>query len=535
MSANRDNDVPDPIDVLFDADFPAGGGDAPAVGARPAAPPAMTVSVLVHRIKAALAGAFSGPVTVVGEISGFKRAASGHLYFRLKDAACAVDAAMFRTAAVKLKFEPTDGLEVVVEGRVDLYDARGQLQLYVERMTPRGQGALELALRQLKEKLEREGLLDPARKKPIPRFPRAIGIVTSPTGAAIRDIQKTLARRWPIVPVYLVPTLVQGDGAAAQIAQAIRALDANAERLQIDTLIVGRGGGSLEDLWPFNQEPVARAVFAARTPIISAVGHEIDVTISDLVADLRAATPTAAAELAVPDRHELRRQLDDLGQHMAARLAERLAAARSALVSVQRAAFFRDPAALVRGNIQRIDELSHRLRAAVTGGLGHARARLEPAGSALSALHPARLAEAAKTRIEQMHHRILWALGGRAKRAGDARALLAQRFEAIHPRHALQLARQRVHAAGRQLEALSYRRVLHRGFSVTRTADGKILRSAANVAEGAPIVTELADGQIRSVVGSAPPAGRPGPPRTPAKTQPQQPPGLFDLKGSDEV
>ncbi|MCY2927292.1 MAG: exodeoxyribonuclease VII large subunit [Planctomycetota bacterium] len=400
MSPPRDkHDSDEAIRALFDPDFlagAAGASDAPAVGVKPAASPGMSVSILLQRIKAALAGAFSGPVTVVGEVSGYKRAASGHLYFRLKDSACGIDAAMFRPAASKLKFEPADGLEVVIEGRVDVYEARGQLQLYVERMTPRGQGALELAFRQLKEKLEREGLFDQARKRAIPRYPRAIGLVTSPTGAAIRDIQKTLARRWPIVPVYLMPALVQGDQAAGQIAAAIALLDANAAALEIDVILVARGGGSLEDLWAFNEEPVARAIFAAATPIISGVGHEVDVTIADLVADLRAATPTAAAELAVPDRAALGRRLDELGQALAARLGERLAGARAALASVARVGFFRDGGAIVRQNAQRIDELAHRLRAALGSELARARARLYPVAGKLAALHPARQAEAAK-------------------------------------------------------------------------------------------------------------------------------------------
>ncbi len=540
MSPSRDKpDDADAIRILFDPDFlagAAGASDAFSVGAKPAAPPGMSVSLLLQRVKAALAGAFAGPITVVGEISGYKRAASGHLYFRLKDSACSIDTAMFRAAAVKLKFEPVDGLEVVIEGRVDVYDARGQLQLYVERMTPRGQGALELAFRQLKEKLEGEGLFDPARKRPIPRYPRAIGLVTSPTGAAIRDIQKTLARRWPVAPVYLMPTLVQGDQAAGQIAHALALLDANAAALAIDVILLARGGGSLEDLWAFNEEPVARAIFAARTPIISGVGHEVDVTIADLVADLRAPTPTAAAELAVPDRVALRRQLAGLSQDIKARLTERLAAARAGLASVARVGFFRDGGALVRHKAQRIDELSHRLRAGLGGELARARARLDPAAGRLAGLHPARQAEAAKGRLERLLHRLRWALGARAKRAGDAQAALARRFEAVHPKHTLQLAIQKVHAAGRQLEALSYRSILHRGFSVTRTGDGTILRSVAGVADGDRLTTELADGTLSSLVGQGraahtAPSPAPRPPRGRKDPGPQAP-GLFDLKGN---
>jgi len=274
--------------------------DAPDVGTARSgggkdAPKGMSVWQLVSQVKAALAEAFPKRVAVVGEISNCKRHSSGHIYFRLKDARASIDAVMFRSHASKLRFSPEDGMEVVVDGRVDVYDVRGQLQFYAERMTPRGVGELELAFRQLKDKLAAQGLFDPARKKPLPPFPRAVGVVTSPTGAAVRDIARTLRRRWPAARVYLVETLVQGEGAAEQVAAAVAALDAGAERLDIDVLIVARGGGSLEDLWAFNEEPVARAIAAARTPVISGVGHEVDFTIADLVADVRAATPTAAA------------------------------------------------------------------------------------------------------------------------------------------------------------------------------------------------------------------------------------------------
>jgi exodeoxyribonuclease VII large subunit len=491
----------------------------------------MGVSALLARIKQALAGAFSGPVTVVGEISNLKLHTSGHIYFRLKDATATVDAAMFRSAAGRLKFRPTDGLEVVVEGRVDVYEQRGQLQLYVERMTPRGAGALELAFRQMREKLAAEGLFDASHKVAIPRVPRAIGVITSATGAAVRDIRRTLSRRWPAAQVYLAAVLVQGEGAAADIAQAIAAMDAAAARYGIDTIILARGGGSLEDLWAFNEEPVARAIFACRTPLITGVGHEVDVTIADLVADLRAPTPTGAAELAVPDRLEMAKHVRSLGERLAGCMAVRLRHERQSLESCLRSAVFRDPLGPLRSRMQYVDELAHRLRAALRHRLAQERRRLEQPQATLAAHHPARLCERKKGELAAAVARLNWALGGRLKRAGDAMAGIEAAMAAAHPRHRVAMAQQRLEGLGRHLEALSYRSVLSRGFSVTRGPDGQILRSAGAVAQGQGIETELHDGRIRSIVGDAPsaPVKPPAPPaRKAPPRQHDDEPGLFD-------
>jgi len=434
---------------------------------------------------------------------------------------------MFRHCASRLRFEPRDGLEVVAMGRVDVYEARGQLQFYVESMSPRGAGSLELAFRQLQEKLVREGLFDPAHKVALPRFPRAVGIITSPTGAAIRDIRRTLARRWPAAGVYLMPVLVQGDGAAADIASAIAAMDASAARLGIETIIVGRGGGSLEDLWAFNEEAVARAIFACRTPIISGVGHEIDVTIADWVADVRAATPTAAAELAVPDAADVRRHVFQLAGRAERGVREAVSYWRRALDSCLRSVVFRDPGHRLRSAMQRVDELSHRLSSGARYGLSRRRQRLAGPEGRLVALHPARLHADASRRLADLTHRLRWVLGGQSKRSGDALAALAARLERAHPRHRLAMARQQVDAAGRTLEALSYRSVLRRGFSVTRSENGGIIHHAADVSPGQPVQTELADGTFRSVVdGEALLKPKPQPRR---KNKPEDAgPGLFD-------
>ncbi len=470
----------------------------------PAAPSAaggaIAVSVLVGRIKAALDEAFPKRVSVVAEISNLKRHSSGHLYFRLKDSSAAIDAVMFKSAADRMKFDIEDGMEVVADGRVDLYETRGQLQFYVDKMTPKGAGALDLAFRQLYAKLDGEGLFDPSHKKPTTQFPRAIGVVTSATGAAVRDIRRTLQRRWAGARVYLVSTLVQGDRAAGEIAEAVRLLDANAHGLDIDTIIVARGGGSLEDLWAFNEEIVARAIFAAETPIITGIGHEVDTTIADLVADRRAATPTAAAELAVPDADEVRRHVRSLLDRLGRGVRERLGAQRMSLQSVRQSWVFRDPLSRVRIQMQRIDELSHRSHSALRGMLAGWGRRLGPTSAKLAALHPAALCERARSKVTLLAGRLAWALGGRCKRSGDALVNVRTKLLTAHPKYRIKMARQQVDALSRHLAAMGYKNVIARGFSVTRTAGGQIVRSAGQVSPGEAIRSELADGAIESIV-----------------------------------
>ncbi len=440
-------------------------------------PATLTVSDLVSRIKDSLLEAFPKRISVVGQISNFKRHSSGHLYFSLKDADASIDAVMFRSAADKVRFDIENGLEVVAGGRVDVYERQGRLQFYVERLAPQGVGSLELAFRQLKERLEREGLFDPARKKPLVRFPRAVGVITSPTGAAVRDIAQTLSRRWPAAKVFLVPVRVQGDESAGEIAQAIRLMDSAAGKYQIDTIIVARGGGSLEDLWAFNEEIVARAIYAAKSPIISGVGHEVDFTIADFVADVRAATPTAAAELAAPDGTELGRHCNVLAGRLARRVKDLLQNARISLASVQRSAVFRDPAGRTRAGQQMLDDLTSRMRQ----GLQDQRTTSE-------------------RRFANVRRDLAWVLGHRAKKASGDLARVEKRFAAVHPRHRIVLARQQLTALGRQLDAMSYKAVIKRGYSVTRIKGKQILRSVSEVSPGDRLETELSDGKITSRV-----------------------------------
>ncbi|MCE5278665.1 MAG: exodeoxyribonuclease VII large subunit [Planctomycetaceae bacterium] len=527
--AARKNSLPG-----FDFSKAKGPRSTPVVGGDEAAaqPPApWPVSLLVRHIKESLSECFPAAVSVLGEISNFKRHSSGHLYFRLKDANAAIDAVMFRTSAARLKFEPADGLEVVAQGRIDVYDQRGQLQICIDRLSPKGAGELELAFQQLRQKLQAEGLFDPEAKKPLPLYPRAIGLITSPTGAAVRDIARTLARRWPAATVYLLPVMVQGAEAAGQIAQAVALLDAAADRLGIDTLIVARGGGSLEDLWAFNEEGVARAIFAARTPVVCGVGHEVDVTIADLVADVRAPTPTAAAELAVPDGAAVRRGLGTLSARITRRAAETLRSARAELTGLLRSSVFRDPQGPVRTHMRRVDELSHCLASGLAGRLARARRALEAPAAGLGALHPVRLVERARAAVNSLQASLRWNLGARAKSGSEALLRLEGRLTGAIPRHRLALASQRVEAASRQLEAMSYRSVLARGFSVTRDSQGRIVRSAVAVTAGDILNTQVCDGAIASrVVGR----GESQPPPTPAATRRGRKPsrdagpGLFD-------
>jgi len=342
----------------------------------------------------------------------------------------------------------------------------------------------------------------------------------------VRDIRRTLSRRWPATQVYLLPVMVQGDTAAGPIAKAIALLDAQAKALHIDTLIVARGGGSLEDLWAFNEEPVARAISGATTPVISGVGHEVDVTIADLVADVRAATPTAAAELAVPDGHQLRREIDALAGRLVREVLDRVRTGRTSLQTVQRSSVFRDPAGPVRTYMRRIDELSSHLSAVQIARLSDARRTLDPITTALVAHDPARRIEQNRSQLTSLGAKLRWALGTQSKRAGDALAEITRRLGTVHPIHQLALARQRVEAVTRQLEAMSHRSVLKRGFTITRRPGGTVLRSADAATSGDLLETELHDGTVTSRVEPPGPTRKTKP--RPTKRPTDDMPGLFD-------
>lgn len=312
-------------------------------------------------------------VYLKGEISNFKAHTSGHFYFSLKDENSKINAIMFRSNASKVIFKPTDGMKVLVTGRISVYEAMGSYQIYVDEMLEDGVGNLYIAFEQLKKKLQAEGLFDEAHKKPIPRIPKRVGIVTASTGAAIRDIMTTIKRRFPICETILFPTLVQGENAKDDIVRNIK----RAEDYDLDVLIVGRGGGSIEDLWPFNEEIVARAIYDCRIPVISAVGHEVDFTIADFVADLRAPTPTAAAELAVPNMSDLKKHIDQLSIRLNEAIYKKVNYLKLYLDSVKNSFVIKNPGVMFENRKQSLDLMNTKLNELMLGKVDKMKNELE--------------------------------------------------------------------------------------------------------------------------------------------------------------
>lgn len=434
------------------------------------------VKEITRHIKAVLERSF-GRVWVEGEISNQRSPSSGHLYFTLKDAESQIGAVMFRGRAAGLTFQPVDGQVVRVLARISVYEPQGNYQLVVDRMEAGGKGALQQQFEALKAKLLEEGLFEESRKRALPLLPRRIGVVTSPTGAAIRDILNVLDRRFRNVHVVLAPVLVQGKTAAPSIARAIQWFDQKAsESLRPDVLIVGRGGGSLEDLWCFNAECVARAISACRIPVISAVGHEIDFTISDFVADLRAPTPSAAAERVVGCKDAFEERLQGLQATLDRTLRHRMAAAKGRLAGVRTHHVFRKPGHLVERLAQQLDGADLKMQHALVRCRDQARGRLEHMSGQLSRS----IAQSSQLTREQLN-----SIERRLSTAAASRVELAQG---------------RLRADERQLVALSPLGVLARGFSLTRKADGSLVRSPADVEKGDHLLTTLSDGRLDSVV-----------------------------------
>jgi len=431
-----------------------------------------TVSEIAFALKKTIEDAY-GLVRVRGEISGCKRAASGHLYLALKDDKAVLDGVCWRGTATGLGFRPEDGLEVICTGRLTTYPGRSRYQLVIEHMEPAGVGALMALFEERKRRLEAEGLFDPAAKRPIPFLPRCIGIVTSPTGAVIQDILHRLAERFP-VHVLLWPVLVQGEGAAEQIAAAIAGFDRLAADGSIpapDVLIVARGGGSIEDLWAFNEEVVARAVAARSIPLISAVGHETDTTLIDFVADRRAPTPTAAAEIAVPVRTELLATLAGLAERLIHCAERGLAERRRNLDGLTRG--LPDPMAQLRYAEQRLDDLAERLRLRTPLVL------LEEQAERLALRH-ARLGELARDRLRD---------AGRDLQRRPQESLDAAIEQAL-----ARLARS-LDGPVKLLESLSHRRVLERGYALVHGSGGLVTTRARAAAESG-LEIEFADGRL---------------------------------------
>jgi exodeoxyribonuclease VII large subunit len=349
----------------------------------------LSVSELTQEVKGLLEDGFPS-VWVAGEVSNLARPSSGHLYLTLKDSQAQLRAVMWRGVALRLRFDLRDGQEVIVRGRITVYPPRGEYQLQIEELQPKGIGAQELALRQLKEKLSRLGYFAPGRKRPLPRFPGRVALVTSPSGAAVRDMLETLTRRWPALEIVVCPVPVQGEGAAEKIAEMIRRLNQLRQdgTLAVDVMIVGRGGGSVEDLWEFNKECIAQAIYESAIPVVSAVGHETDWTIADGVADVRALAPTHAGTQVVPDRLEMLQGLRDVENRLRDLLFHRLELARRRLDDLAQRSAFRRPLERIHDHERRLDDWAERLGRAVRQRLKVAQDRLQAQAARLETLSP---------------------------------------------------------------------------------------------------------------------------------------------------
>ena len=418
-------------------------------------------------------------LTIKGEITDWKEHQSGHRYFSLKDEESVLPCAMWRGTLAKIKFKPANGLAVLVTGSIDLYVPQGRYKLIVDEMIPAGMGALQLAFEQMVRKLEAEGLFSEAHKKPIPKYPQRIGILTSESGAAVHDIADSIHNRWPCTRLFLYSVPVQGPGAAQEIAAAIRDVNRRNEKLKLDVLIVGRGGGSLEDLWAFNEEVLARAIFDSRIPIISAVGHEVDTTVADLVADARASTPTKAGVVAVPDRQDV---LSDLAHHqrrLAGSIRSRFSLCCEYLQTILASAVFRNPLLAVLNREQYLDDLTWSLGDAVRTMLIDARQQMQEYQDQVAKIEPHRLLGRMMVELNELKGRGL---------AAVTKALNRRELE--------------ITARENRLAALNPKSVLNRGYSITvNQQTGRVVRSADDVQLDDFLTTELAnDNRIESKV-----------------------------------
>lgn len=470
----------DLFDLPFEDVEPEPDSPAPPPGRGAAPPPpraervVFTVSEITGEIRDLLETRFL-EVWVEGEISNCKLWNTGHLYFTLKDPNAQLKSVMFRSALRYLRFKPADGMRVIARGRVSVYDPKGEYQLVCEHLEPHGLGALQLAFEQLKTRLHAEGLFDATRKRPLPALPRRIGVVTSLDGAAIRDIIKVLTRRYPNAQVVIRPARVQGDGAAAEVARALRAL---ARVPNVDVIIVGRGGGSIEDLWAFNEEAVARAIAAMPVPVISAVGHETDVTIADFVADVRAPTPSAAAELVVARKDDFCGRIDRLGERLRAAAAGRVRRIDARVHELMRRPGMSGYPARLAMRGRHTAELSHQLRRLASAQVSR----------------PTRLYHALRLRLER--HDLRRVLGSIRTRLVSADARLGATIGKT--RHA---ADARLRSAAARLDSLSPLAVLGRGYAVCWNAERTaIVRDAAAVAPGDAVSVTLARGEIACAV-----------------------------------
>jgi exodeoxyribonuclease VII large subunit len=458
---------------------PAGGRQRAANKDRP-----LSVAGLLGAIKSAVNTQLPGKVRVVGEISNLSD--RNHWFFSLKDSEAVIRCVMFASSARAVSFKASDGVEVVATGRIDVYPAQGSVQLYVDKLEPVGQGALEQRLRALIDELKGEGYFDPEHKRPLPAMPTRIAVVSSRSAAALQDVIDTAVRRWPGCELVLTDVRVQGEAAAPQIAEAIRRLSTHGRGLGIDAILLTRGGGSIEDLWAFNERVVADAIWDCNLPIVAAIGHETDVTVAELVADVRCATPTQAAMTLVPDRAMLQQQVEQSADRLSRALTRRAQHERQRLRAAERHPAMSRPERLVQQARQRVDTLNHRL------------ARVLPA-----------IAEIHRPKVDRLTRALTQAMSRRVARDRDALDALTRELDAVGPAS-----------------------VLARGFTYTLGPDGNLLRSVEAASQAGSLTTVFSDGKLTSrIEGSAsppiaPPATRK--PRRRARRKPPPGPGLFD-------
>ncbi|HVM75926.1 MAG TPA: exodeoxyribonuclease VII large subunit [Candidatus Saccharimonadales bacterium] len=428
-----------------------------------------TVGELTARIRDLLARNFTD-ILVQGEISNFRPASSGHFYFTLKDDRAQVRCVFFKQQQRGMKFRPEDGLQVTVRGSISVYETRGEYQIYVESLDPVGRGALQLAFEQLKKRLQEEGLFDAGRKKPLPLLPSRIGLITSPAGAAVRDVVRILTRRFPNVHLTLYPVRVQGGEAVGEIVEALKHFS---KTRSADVVLLVRGGGSLEDLWCFNEEPVARAIVASAVPVISGVGHETDFTIADFVADVRASTPSAAAELVVQTRREFDKCVEDLKESLVSLIRYRLAVSARRVHELSGRRGFRRPLDILRQTRQRADDLTSRLALGLKARLTTSHRRFNVAHMRIASFDFRKKMAALRLSVQRCDHE------------------LSVRIE-----RAIRLKRDRWERLTLQLEERSPLTVLERGYAIATDASGNVLRDASQVATGAEVNIQLHRGRL---------------------------------------
>jgi exodeoxyribonuclease VII large subunit len=430
-----------------------------------------SVSQITSMVKTSLEAALPPRMTVNGEIGSFKHhRQSGHCYFTLKDEDSVLQCVMWRSNYRKVKFEPEEGMQVLASGFVDVYPPRGQYQFYAEQLQSTGTGDLQIAFEQMVKRLEKEGLFDDSRKKPLPRYPSRIGIMTSRSGAAIHDITESIHTRFPCVKLLFYPVPVQGKGADKKIAEGLKYLNKHSNELNLDMIILGRGGGSLEDLWSFNEEAVARAIYTSRIPIVSAVGHEVDTTIADLVADKRASTPTKAGVAAVPDIIDVNAQLEQLGKRLNTHIKNLLENKYRSMETVQASSVFRNPLFCLRQRTQQVDELSNKLYLETDGLINRTRKKLDGFAEQIARIEPHQLIGAQNVKLNNKINKLQTAMQNKIYNKNIQLTSQTSRLKALNPKS-----------------------VLKRGYSITTDKKtGKLIKKPDDVKTGELIMTEFA-------------------------------------------